>query len=129
MTLQELKEYQQLKNNIRSLEIEKRSLYRPIHSPVSDGGTHSSTPGDPTVKAVKRIAEIEKLIDEKVGIYTDRIIAIEKWLDTLDNRELATIIRFHYLDDLSWNETAKNIYSPMTGDSCRMLVKRYFKNN
>jgi hypothetical protein len=128
MTLDELKEYQQLKNNIRSLEIEKRSLYRPIHSPVSDGGSHSSSPGDPTVKAVKRIAEIDKLIDDKVGEYTDRIIAIEKWLDTLDNRELATIIRFHYLDDLSWKETAKNLYSKMTGDSCRMLVKRYFKN-
>jgi len=129
MTLEELKKYSDLKAEIRALEIHKRTLYRPIHSPVSDGGSYSTTPGDPTAAAVDKIMKVEQMIDQKLNETTDRVVEINQWMKTINDPQVEAIITLHFLSDLSWNQTAKMIYPTMTGDACRKIVKRYFISN
>jgi len=129
MTLEELKKYTVLKAEIRALEINKRTLYRPIHSPVSDGSGHGTTPGDPTAEAVDKIMKADQMIDQKLNEATERVLRIEQWITTINDPQIEAIITLHFLSDLSWNQTAKMIYPTMTGDSCRMIVKRYFKTH
>jgi hypothetical protein len=126
MTIDDLRKYQSLKNEIESLEQERMSFYYPIQSPAANG-SHSTTPGNPTERAVHQIERIDEMIDMKIQMLRDKVEEIEHWIDTVDDHEVHSIVRWHYLLGLTWNETARHMTIGMTGDNCRMIIKRYFE--
>lgn len=126
MTYEELKQYQKLRHEIIALQAEKESLYFPVKSPSSNGA-HSSTPGDPTKQAFDRIQVIDQKISDKLSEYTDRIERIEEWANGIDDNDVKSIVRLHFLANKTWNETAVLLSDGLTGDTCRKKFKRYFK--
>lgn len=69
---------------------------------------------------IDRLSELEqKLIKESVEI--------ENYISEIPDSFIRQIIRYKYIDGMSWERTARKMGGSNTRDSIRMIVKRYFK--
>ena len=130
MTIQDLEQYRGITAEIKALEMEIDSLYDVRKSPNNKQNIgHSSVPGDPTGKAAMRIID---LTERKVSLLTKwskMSLDIESWLETVNDAEIRSIIRWRYMLGLSWKQTGKRVYGDADGaDACRMRIKRFFRN-
>jgi hypothetical protein len=127
ITIEELKNYRYLQMQAQAIQEQIRQMYVPISSPqLSQIGTKSNVPGDPTRSAFYRIEKLNQELEEKVNKIAVQMKRILDWVDTIDNPEIQIIIRWHFMNGLSWKETARKIYSTSDSDSCRMKFYRYF---
>ena len=130
VTLQDLQAYRALKAAIRGLEEEINTTYKASPSPPEVRGGKSSvpSPGDPTrIKAMKIVALRERL-EAKVAEYEAMTDRIDVWVETLEDPEIAQIIRLHYIQGYSWNRTCKAMYGYQDRQLCYMKVRRFFKS-
>ena len=129
ITIEELKNYRYLQMQAQAIQEQIRQMYVPISSPqLSQIGTKSNVPGDPTRTAFYRIEKLNQELEEKVNEIAVQMKRILDWVDTIDNPEIQIIIRWHFMNGLSWKETARKIYSTSDSDSCRKKFYRYFES-
>lgn len=129
ITIEELKNYRYLQMQVQAIQEQIRQMYVPISSPqLSQIGTKSNVPGDPTRSAFYRIEKLNQELEEKVNEIAVQMKRILDWVDTIDNPEIQIIIRWHFMNGLSWKETARKIYSTSDSDSCRKKFYRYFES-
>ena len=127
ITIEELKNYRYLQMQAQAIQEQIRQMYVPISSPqLSQIGTKSNVPGDPTRQAFYKIERLNRELEDKVNEIAIQMKRILDWVDTIDNPEIQIIIRWHFMNGLSWKETARKIYSTSDSDSCRMKFYRYF---
>ena len=127
ITVEELKNYRYLQMQAQAIQEQIRQMYVPISSPqLSQIGTKSNVPGDPTRQAFYKIERLNRELEDKVNEIAVQMKRILDWVDTIDNPEIQIIIRWHFMNGLSWKETARKIYSTSDSDSCRMKFYRYF---
>ena len=111
----------------QAIQEQIRQMYFPISSPqLSQIGTKSNVPGDPTRQAFYRIEKLNQELQEKVEEIAVQMKRILDWVDTIDNPEIQIIVRWHFMNGLSWKDTARKIYSTSDSDSCRVKFYRYF---
>lgn len=128
ITLEDLRKYRHLLQDIRAIQEELRRIYlqSPAPSEVAGGKSSVPTPGDPTARkamqAIERKDQLEKLLQER-DIQRGRI---EIFVDHLDDHHVAAILRWRYLLGYSWAETCMKMYGYPNSDICRMAVQRYF---
>lgn len=115
---------------IEKLEILNRELewlYYPVSSPngkeMSGGGGSSSSP---TESALKKIEKVIQKINEQKQVISEYVEEVNAWLNDLEDKELVSIIRYHYMDRLTWRETCKKVYGYSDRQVCRKRVMRYF---
>lgn len=129
ITIEELKNYRYLQMQAQAIQEQIRQMYVPISSPqLSQIGTKSNVPGDPTRQAFYKIERLNRELEEKVNEIAIQMKRILDWVDTIDNPEIQIIIRWHFMNGLSWKETARKIYSTSDSDSCRKKFYRYFES-
>nr|DAK40317.1 MAG TPA: Protein of unknown function (DUF722) [Caudoviricetes sp.]DAM89258.1 MAG TPA: Protein of unknown function (DUF722) [Caudoviricetes sp.]DAO29215.1 MAG TPA: Protein of unknown function (DUF722) [Caudoviricetes sp.]DAR73972.1 MAG TPA: Protein of unknown function (DUF722) [Caudoviricetes sp.]DAW46914.1 MAG TPA: Protein of unknown function (DUF722) [Caudoviricetes sp.] len=129
ITIEELKNYRYLQMQAQAIQEQIRQMYVPISSPqLSQIGTKSNVPGDPTRQAFYKIERLNRELEEKVNEIAVQMKRILDWVDTIDNPEIQIIIRWHFMNGLSWKETARKIYSTSDSDSCRKKFYRYFES-
>ena len=129
ITIEELKNYRYLQMQAQAIQEQIRQMYVPISSPqLSQIGTKSNVPGDPTRQAFYKIERLNRELEEKVNEIAVQMKRILDWVDTIDNPEIQIIIRGHFMNGLSWKETARKIYSTSDSDSCRKKFYRYFES-
>ena len=129
ITIEELKNYRYLQMQAQAIQEQIRQMYIPISSPqLSQIGTKSNVPGDPTRQAFYKIEKLNRELEEKVNEIAVQMKRILDWVDTIDNPEIQIIIRWHFMNGLSWKETARKIYSTSDSDSCRKKFYRYFES-
>nr|DAS85060.1 MAG TPA: Protein of unknown function (DUF722) [Caudoviricetes sp.] len=129
ITIEELKNYRYLQMQAQAIQEQIRQMYVPISSPqLSQIGTKSNVPGDPTRSAFYRIEKLNQELEEKVNEIAVQMKRILDWVDTIDNPEIQIIIRWHFMNGLSWKDTARKIYSTSDSDSCRKKFYRYFES-
>lgn len=129
ITIEELKNYRYLQMQAQAIQEQIRQMYVPISSPqLSQIGTKSNVPGDPTRQAFYKIERLNRELEEKVNEIAVQMKRILDWVDTIDNQEIQIIIRWHFMNGLSWKETARKIYSTSDSDSCRKKFYRYFES-
>lgn len=129
ITIEELKNYRYLQMQAQAIQEQIRQMYVPISSPqLSQIGTKPNVPGDPTRQAFYKIERLNRELEEKVNEIAVQMKRILDWVDTIDNPEIQIIIRWHFMNGLSWKETARKIYSTSDSDSCRKKFYRYFKS-
>lgn len=129
ITIEELKNYRYLQMQAQAIQEQIRQMYVPISSPqLSQIGTKSNVPGDPTRQAFYKIERLNHELEEKVNEIAIQMKRILDWVDTIDNPEIQIIIRWHFMNGLSWKETARKIYSTSDSDSCRKKFYRYFES-
>lgn len=127
ITIEELKNYRYLQMQAQAIQEQIRQMYVPISSPqLSQIGTKLNVPGDPTRQAFYKIERLNRELEDKVNEIAVQMKRILDWVDTIDNPEIQIIIRWHFMNGLSWKETARKIYSTSDSDSCRMKFYRYF---
>ena len=128
VTLEDLRQYRSVKEQIGAIEAEIASLYYPVSSPplMSEGG-HGSGPSDPTVRAFYQIERDRERLNQKYAELTQKKIRIDEWLDSLDDHHIAAIIRYHFIVGLSWRQTCSKIYGYTDPDICRKAINKFFK--
>ena len=130
ITIEELKNYRYLQMQAQAIQEQIRQMYVPISSPqLSQIGTKSNVPGDPTRQAFYKIERLNRELEEKVNEIAVQMKRILDWVDTIDNPEIQIIIRWHFMNGLSWKETARKIYSTSDSDSCIKKFYRYFESD
>ena len=115
ITRDDLRGYQELLIELDGYDVRIEQAYNTYKSPamVSDGGGHSSDPGDPTARAYHRI---ENLKAERQRIQ-ERINAIESFVASIEDPRERTICNLHYICGYTWQATCwrmrKHYSSPM----------------
>lgn len=127
--LEELRKYQDIKDNLKSIRAEIDSLYSPVSSaPItSDGAGRSLTPGDPTARAVHEILKRKDKLEALEKELTAMTKRVTDYVDSMTDHHTAAIIRYHFIIGLSWSQTCRMIYGYPDPDICRKAVRRYFQ--
>lgn len=125
-TIEELESMRFIQKDLQSLQDQISHLYYPVSSPpmVSDGSQYGGLPGDPTARAVSSIDRLNRLMCEKVEELSSTIEKVENWLESLSDGEFCSMVRWHYMQGLSWPKTARKIYGYDCGDN----VRKKFRN-
>lgn len=127
MTIERLRGFRGIQKEITELQREIDLLYYPISSPNGKPNTGgSTTPGDPTARAVEKIQVRQSKVEALTVRLADELEAIESWIDTLDDHELRAIIRAHYLLGDSWARCTQRILNYEMSDTAKMRVYRFF---
>jgi hypothetical protein len=128
MTIEKLEKYYGISSNIEAIDAEIQSLYKPISSPNGRTGTGgSSTPSNPTERTAFRIDQLRGLLESQRQELYALVEEIEQWLTTVQDTEIVSIIRWHYLLRLNWKQTNLKVYGYPDYDYCRKKVIRYFE--
>lgn len=128
ISIKDLERFAAESEKLEILQKELEWLYYPVSSPngrESLGGMTNS-PSDPTSQAITKINRITKQIIEQQAIVAERIEIINEWLDTLNDEEFVRIIRWHYMEGLTWRDTCRKVYGYYDRHVCRKRVMRYF---
>ena len=113
MTIEKLENYKGLVAEMRSLKESIDNLYNTYRSPqlMSDGGSHSmSVGGSPVESAVVKILKLKETYQQKYDEAADLLLHVENWLSQVEDPEIRSIIRFHYILNRSWQQTSTEIY-------------------
>lgn len=72
----------------------------------------------------RRMKEERKVLEQRERNARELKTGVEKWLNTQPPR-IVRIIRLHYFEGLSWEDTADRMGRGATGDSVRMEIQRF----
>lgn len=128
MTIEKLENYKGLVAEMHSLSESIDSLYDTYRSPqfCRNGGSHSNNVWSPVEDAVNRILKLKDLYDHKYSEATNLLLEVEAWLSTVDDPEIRSIVRFHYVLNKSWVQTSTEVYGFPSYYNSRKKIMRYF---
>lgn len=129
MTIEKLESYKGLTAEIKGLREQIDSLYDTYRSPQlkSDGGSHSmSVGGSPVETAVNKVLELKTVYEQKYEEAANLLYNIETWLSQIEDPEIRSIIRFHYMLNRSWQQTSIEVYGYPSYHNSRKKIMRYF---
>ena len=128
MTIEKLENYSVISSDIEAIETQIRSMYKPISSPNgrTDAGG-SSTPSNPTERTAFRIDQLRGLLESQRQELYALVEEIEQWLTTVQDTEIVSIIRWHYLLRLNWKQTNLKVFGYPSYDYSRKKIIRYFE--
>lgn len=127
MTIKELNELSYLITEIKAMQCEIESMYNSYRSPAFEKiGSSPQRAGDPTSETVNKIAALQQQYNKMLNEMIDRRDMINSWIASLDNEEIKSIIRWHYLNQKSWTETAHIVYGNANERNAYRVLRRYF---
>ena len=128
MTVEKLEAYRGLTSEIKGLREQIDSLYDTYRSPqlMSDGGSHSMSVGSPTESAVNKIVTLKGIYSKKIEEASDLLLEVENWLSTVEDSEIRSICRHHYILNKSWQQTSVVVYGYPSYHNSRKKIMRYF---
>ena len=111
MTIEKLEQYKGLTSEMKALSDQIDSLYDTYRSPqVMSNGSHSMSASSPTESAVSKICKLKETYQQKYDEAADLLLQVENWLSQVEDPEIRSIIRFHYILNRSWQQTSTEIY-------------------
>lgn len=96
---------------------------------VISGLPHIHQVKDHTGLYIATIDALERMIQERVMQSIDAYAKINAWISDIDNAFLRCIFTLYYVDCLSWQQVAMRIGGDNTGDSVRMIAKRFLEKS
>lgn len=127
MTYTDLKNYLGMKAEVQAIVDEIKyweSFVMTIH--YDEGGKSSNKVSNPTQQAVDKIMQLKERLNTKRDTLVQRTLEIEDWLDTLQDKELAAIIRHHFIGGKTWNETTRKVYGHAAWSLSQWRVRNFF---
>jgi DNA repair exonuclease SbcCD ATPase subunit len=73
---------------------------------------------------LRRKLRLEHLRDELGG----KLEEVEQYIDSIEDSRKRLILRYKYVDGLSWRQTARKLGTGCTEDSVRMEIARFLKS-
>jgi len=130
VTIETLEQYRGLMSEIKSMDAEINALYDVRKSPNGrePGGTGSG-PSAPTERAVARIMELQEKQSRKRAEWERAVHDIETWLDTVEDADIRSIVRWHYVLGYNWKRTSREVFGTASYYRARKKIVRYFEKN
>ena len=127
MTIDDLKAYRYMAAEIEALQLQIAQLYSPVRSPnlVSIGARGNSV-SDPTHSSVMLADELQRQLEEKQEILRAKAVAIEEWLNGVDDSRIRMAVRWHFLLGATWKETARKVDPAISVDGLKKSFFRWF---
>ena len=127
MTIDELEELCYLNSEISAVQREIEGMYNTYRSPVFEKiGSSPQHAGDPTADAVRKIIDLQAKYNQMLNEMADRRDRVNAWLLSLDDGEIKSIIRWHYLCGKSWKQTSGLVYGVNSYYNSRKVLMRWF---
>ena len=127
MTIEDLEELRYLNSEIRAVQQEIEGMYNTYRSPAFEKIVQSPlSPGDPTSEAVQKIMALQQKYNRVLNDMTDRRDMVNAWIMSLDDGEIKSIIRWHYINGESWKRTSGLVYGANSYYNARKVLLRYF---
>ena len=127
MTIEMLEQYKGLTSEMKALRDQIDSLYDTYRSPqLMSNGSHSMSASSPTESAVAKILKLEETYRRKYEEAVDLLSEVENWLSHVDDAEIRSICRHHYILNKSWQQTSTIVYGYPSYYNVRKKVMRYF---
>lgn len=128
MTIEELEELRYLDSEIKAVQREIENMYNTYRSPAFEKiGQSPLSPGDPTAQAVSKVMQLQRKYNSMLTEMADRRDRVNAWLVELDDPEIRSIIRWHYLNGKSWKQTSGLVYGDRSNErNAYRVIRRYF---
>ena len=127
MTIEELQTYRYAAAEVEALQLQINQLYSPVRSPnLVSIGSRGNSVSDPTHSSVMRADELQRQLEEKQEALRAQAIAIEEWLNTIEDGKIRTAIRWHFLLGATWRETARKVDGSISWEAFRKAFFRWF---
>lgn len=127
MSIEKLEAYRGLTSEMKALSQQITSLYDTYRSPqLMNNGGHSMSASSPTESAVAKILNLKETYSRKYEESLDLLTEVESWLSQVDDAEIRSICRHHYILNKSWQQTSTIIYGYPSYYNARKKVMRYF---
>ena len=128
MTIDELEELCYLNSEISAVQREIEGMYNTYRSPAFEKiGSSPQHAGDPTADAVRKIMDLQAKYNVMLNDMADRRDRVNAWLLSLDDGEIKSIIRWHYLNGKSWKQTSGLVYGGRSNErNAYRVIRRYF---
>lgn len=68
-----------------------------------------------------------RLLKTRKEIANELVTEVDKFINTLNDSRMRRMITYKYINGMDWNNVAYNMGVQYTADSCRMQMKRFFK--
>lgn len=126
MSIDKLEQYRGLTTEMKALSQQITSLYDTYRSPqlMSDGG-HSMSVGSPVETAVNKVLELKTVYEQKYEEAANLLYNIETWLSQIEDPEIRSIARFHYVLGYSWQRTNTAVCGYPSYYTARKRLMRY----
>lgn len=127
MTIEELQAYRYAAAEVEALQLQINQLYSPVRSPnlVSIGARGNSV-SDPTHSSVMRADELQRQLEEKQEALRAKAVAIEEWLNEVEDSRIRMAIRWHFLLGATWKETARKVDPSLSVVGLKKAFFRWF---
>lgn len=127
MTIEKLENYKGLVAEMHSLSESIDSLYDTYRSPQLMSDAHSMSVGSPVETAVNKVLELKTVYEQKYEEAANLVYNIETWLSQIEDPEIRSIARFHYVLGYSWQRTNIAVYgySSYYAYAARKRLMRY----
>ena len=127
MTIDDLEELRYLISEIKAVQQEIEGMYNTYRSPSFEKiGSSPQHAGDPTAEAVQKIMALQQKYNSMLTEMADRRDRVNSWLVGIDDPEIRSIIRWHYLDGKSWKQTSRLVYGASSYYNARKKLMRWF---
>lgn len=128
MTIEDLEELRYLNSEIKAVQQEIEGMYNTYRSPAFERiGSSPLSPGDPTAQAVSKVMRLQRKYNSMLTEMADRRDRVNAWLVSLDDGEIKSIIRWHYLCGKSWKQTSGLVYGGRSNErNAYRVIRRYF---
>jgi hypothetical protein len=128
MTIEDLRTYQKTKQTIRALEAELRAVYTESPKPNDNPGGKSSvrTASDPTAVKAQKAIQIREKLEAMLAEQRKRAKDITEFSLHVEDPEVGSIIRLHYIGGYTWEQTCVTLYGYRDRWYCHRKIRRYF---
>ena len=128
MTIEDLEELRYLNSEIQAVQREIENMYNTYRSPAFEKiGSSPQLAGDPTADAVRKIIGLQAKYNSMLNDMADRRDRVNAWIMSLDDGEIKSIIRWHYLCGKSWKQTSGLVYGGRSNErNAYRYIRRYF---
>lgn len=128
MTIDDLEDLRYLDSEIQAVQREVENMYNTYRSPAFEKiGQSPLSPGDPTAQAVSKVMQLQRKYNSMLTEMADRRDRVNAWLVELDDPEIRSIIRWHYLNGKSWKQTSGLVYGDRSNErNAYRVIRRYF---
>lgn len=129
MTLETLNKYRWIRTNIEAVREEIKDLSFPVRSPNGREviGSSGGSPSNPTELNAFRIMELKEKLEKRENELLTLSDEIEEWLLAVEDAELESIVRWHFILSMSWKATSIRVYGYPNPDRARKKVERFLK--
>lgn len=112
MTLAELSKYHDIKVELNDLKIRINEIESTLIKSTKYSDTKSSNifnTSSPTEKAAFQLSKLKEKYDDKIYDLINEQIRIENYLDLVRDSEVRAIMRYRFIDCMTWNEIADKL--------------------